>query len=74
MDGDDVVKHLIITGVKFTDRQLASGEYGRIVVVDYNGSRVLLKKSHLIWKVKKPKSNKISCRSASYTVNFIIQT
>ena len=37
MDGDDVVKHLIITGVKFTDRELGRGAYGRVFAVDYNG-------------------------------------
>ena len=37
MDGDDVVKHLIITGVKFTDRVVGRGAYGRIFAVDYNG-------------------------------------
>ena len=37
MDGDDVVRHLIITGVKFTDRELDRGAFGRIFVVDYDG-------------------------------------
>ena len=37
MDGDDVVKHLIITGVKFTDRVLGRGAYGRVFAVEYNG-------------------------------------
>ena len=37
MDGDDVVKHLIITGVKPTRRGLGVGAYGRIFAVDYNG-------------------------------------
>ena len=36
-DRDDIVKHLIITGVKFTDRQLSRGAYGRIFLVCYNG-------------------------------------
>ena len=37
MDGDDAVKHLIITGVKFTDRELGRGAYGRVFAVEYNG-------------------------------------
>ena len=37
MDGDDVVKHLIITGVKLTDHELGQGAFGRVVAVDYNG-------------------------------------
>ena len=37
MDGDDVVKHLVITGVKFTDRVLGRGAYGRVFAVDHNG-------------------------------------
>ena len=37
MDGDDAVKHLIITGVKFPDRELGRGAYGRVFAVDYNG-------------------------------------
>ena len=36
-DGDDVVKHLIITGVKFTDRVVGEGVSGRVFAVDYNG-------------------------------------
>ena len=36
-DGDDAVKHLIITGVKFTDRELGRGAFGRVFAVDYNG-------------------------------------
>ena len=37
MDRDDLVKHLIITGVKFTDRVLGGGAFGRVFAVDYNG-------------------------------------
>ena len=41
MDGDNVVKDLtrdlIITGVKFTDRELSRGAYGSVLAVDYNG-------------------------------------
>ena len=37
MDGDDAVKHLIITGVKSTDREVGGGAYGRVFAVDYNG-------------------------------------
>ena len=37
MDGDDVVKHLIITGVKFTDRELGQGMYSRIRTTECNG-------------------------------------
>ena len=35
MDGDNVIKHLIITGVKFTDSELGRGAYGRVFTVDY---------------------------------------
>ena len=48
MDGDDVVKHLIITGVKFTDRELGRGSYGRVFVVDYNGVTCAAKQIHSI--------------------------
>ena len=37
MDRDDVVKDLVITGVKFTDRVLGRGAYGRVFAVDYCG-------------------------------------
>ena len=37
MDGDDVVKDLIITEVKFTKRELGQGAYGRVFAVNYNG-------------------------------------
>ena len=37
MDRDDVVKHLIIRGVKFTDRELDRGAFSRVFAVDYNG-------------------------------------
>ena len=32
-----VIKHLIITGVRFTDRELGQGTYGRVFTVDYDG-------------------------------------
>ena len=48
MDGDDVVKHLIITGVKFTDRELGLGSYGRVFAVDYNGVMCAAKEMHPI--------------------------
>ena len=35
--GDDVVKHLIITGVEFTDRELSRGSDGKVFIVEYNG-------------------------------------
>ena len=37
MDGDDVVKSLKITGIKFTGSELGRGSYGRVFTVDYNG-------------------------------------
>ena len=46
MDGDDEAKHLIITGVKFTDRQLGRGAYRRVFVVDYNGVTCAAKEIH----------------------------
>ena len=46
MDGDDVVKHLIITGLKFTDRELGHGAYGRVFAVDYNGVTCTAKEIH----------------------------
>ena len=48
MDGDDVVKHLIITGVKFTDRELGQGSYGRVFAVDYNGVTCAAKEIHAL--------------------------
>ena len=45
---DDVVKHLIITGVKFTDRYLGSGAYGRVFAVEYNGVTCAAKEIHSI--------------------------
>ena len=36
MDGEDAVKHLIITEVKFSDRELGRA-YRRVIAVDYNG-------------------------------------
>ena len=46
MDGDDVVKHLIITWVKFTDCELGQEAYGRVVAVDYNGVTCTAKEIH----------------------------
>ena len=46
MDGDDVVKHLIITGVKFTDRVVGQGAYGRVFAVKYNGITCATKEIH----------------------------
>ena len=48
MNGDDVVKHLIITGVKFTNRQLGPGAYGKVFPVDYNGVTCAAKKMNPI--------------------------
>ena len=48
MDDDDVVKHLIITGVKFTDRKLDGGAYGKVFAVDYNGITCAAKQTHSI--------------------------
>ena len=45
MDGDDVVKHLIITKVKFTNRVLGRGSYRR---VDCNGMTCAAKEIHPI--------------------------
>ena len=43
---DDVVKHLIITGVKLTDRELGRGAYGRVFAVNYNGVTCAAKQLH----------------------------
>ena len=48
MDSDDAVKHLIITGVKFTDRKLGRGRYASIFAVDYNGITCAAKEIHSI--------------------------
>ena len=48
MDGDDIVKHLVITGVKFTDRELGRGAYGRVFAVEYNGVTCAAKEIHAI--------------------------
>ena len=45
MDGD-VVKHLIITGVKFTDRVVGRGAFGRVFAVEYNGITCAAKEIH----------------------------
>ena len=73
MDGDDAVKILIITGVKFTDRELGGGAYGRVFAVDYNGITCTAKEFHpFLLKIATVAGR--PCRSVSYTVNFIIQT
>ena len=46
MDRDDVVKDLVITGVKFTDRVLGRGAYGRVFAVDYCGVTCAAKEVH----------------------------
>ena len=46
MGGDDVVKHLIITGVKFTDRKLGRGSCGTVFAVNYNGVTCAAKRIH----------------------------
>ena len=48
MDGDDAVKHLIITGVKFTDRELGRGAWGKVFAVDYNGVTCAAKEIHSV--------------------------
>ena len=48
MDGDDVVKHSIITGVKFTDRELGRGAFGRVFAVEYNGITCAAKEIHSV--------------------------
>ena len=48
MDGGDVVKHLIITGVKFTDRVVGRGAYGRVFAVEYNEITCAAKEIHPI--------------------------
>ena len=47
MDDCDV-KHLIITGVKFTGRPLGSGAYGKVFAVEYNGDTCAAKEIHSI--------------------------
>ena len=46
MDGNDIVKHLVITGIKFTDHELGRGAYGRVFAVDYNGVTCAAKEIH----------------------------
>ena len=46
MDDNDVVKDLIITGVKFTNRVLGRGAYGKVFAVDYNGVTCAAKELH----------------------------
>ena len=45
---DDPLKHLIITGVKFTDRELGRGAFGRVFAVEYNGITCAAKETHSI--------------------------
>ena len=49
---DDVVKHLIITGVtEFTDRELGRGAYGRVFAVYYNGVTCAAKEiNSILWE------------------------
>lgn len=44
MDGEDIFKDLIITGVEFTSRVLGRGAFGEIVSVEYNGMQCAAKK------------------------------
>ena len=46
--GVNLLKHLIITGVKFTDRELGRGAYGRVFAVDYNGITCAAKEIHSV--------------------------
>ena len=47
MDRDhEVAVRLIITGVKFTNRELGRGTFGRVFAVDYNGITCAAKDIH----------------------------
>ena len=48
MDREDLLSHLIITGVKVTDRsrELGRGAFGRVFTVDYNGVICAAKEIH----------------------------
>ena len=48
MDGEDLLSHLVITGVKVTDRshELGRGAFGRVFTVDYNGVICAVKEIH----------------------------
>ena len=48
MEDDDAVKHLVITDVKFTNRALGRGAYGRVFAVEYNGITCAAKETHSI--------------------------
>ena len=49
LDYDDVVKHLVITGVEWTDdRELGQGAYGRVFAANYNGVMCAAKQLHPI--------------------------
>ena len=47
-NGVNLLKHLIITGVKFTDRELGRGAYGRVFAVEYNGITCAAKEIHSV--------------------------
>ena len=46
MNGDDVIKHLFITGVKPTGHVLYKSLFGRVFVVNYNGTMCTAVKIH----------------------------
>ena len=46
MNGDDVIKHLFITGVKPTGHVLDRSFFGRVFVVNYNGTMCTAVKIH----------------------------
>ena len=48
IDYDDLVKHLVITGVEMTGRELGRGAYGRVFAVNYNGVTCAAKQLHPI--------------------------
>ena len=48
MDSDDVVNHLVIKGVKFSDRILGRGAYGTVFAVDYNNTTCAAKEIHSV--------------------------
>ena len=46
MASNDDVKHLILTGVKISDREVGRGAYGRVFEADYNGTTCAAKQIH----------------------------
>ena len=48
MDTGGLLKHLIITGVKLTGRELGRGAFGRVFAVDYNGITCAAKEIHSV--------------------------